>query len=53
MSALEAAVWIIGIITAGVTIRYTVGSFGRANVTIKEVQQEVKKNDCESDSEER
>lgn len=63
MTVLEAIVWLVGIITTGVTIRYTAGAFANANKTLEEIRWDFRKiintlekdgsNENQSDSEDR
>lgn len=56
MTILEAFVWIIGIIVAGVTITSVARSFGKATHTIEVTRNEMRKkdeDDAENNSEER
>lgn len=50
MTILEAIVWCLGIMVAGITICSVAGSFSRAVQTVKKSQEEVKKNELEGDS---
>jgi len=43
MTVLEAIVWLVGIITTGVTIRYTVGAFANANKVLEEIRWDFRK----------
>lgn len=43
MTLIEAVVWLVGIITTGVTIRYTAGAFAIANKTLQEIRWDFRK----------
>ena len=54
MNALEALVWIVGILTIGITIRYTIEAFAKAKYTVNDVRGLLKKegtNEAQNDSE--
>jgi hypothetical protein len=51
MTGLEAFVWCFCFLVTGITIRYTVEALAKAVRTIKNSQEEVKKNDDQNNPE--
>jgi nitrate reductase gamma subunit len=43
MTEIEALVWLVGIITTGVTIRYTVGALAKGNKVLEEIRWDFRK----------